>query len=782
MADAEGVVKKDQLDPEIKKAVLFLFREIPKEENRERRNLVKSIAKKRGFYKGDPVGWYDPETAAWLPADTAPEANADNAPQYCYVINIYQAVVLILLSSIASSGIPGNRFVPQNPRDIADVQTAKQAQAIIEYQRQQIDFLMLWWEIFRLYAIDGFVLAYTRHVRDGQEFGYTPVTVQKQGERQAAPEGIDCPECQKRVGLDEAQKGDMGGMYCPDCGNSLEGSPLQPPKLAPTLETQVVQEPNGQEMVELFGGLETRRPYWAKTLKQHPWIGIDIEASRDSIASAFPDYAEEIQQDSSKEEEANDRSARLGSMTPQPPQGLGWTPTVASGASNTHLATYSRYWFRPSTYWRIKKKEVRELLFKEYKDGIFAQFCGETLLNCINESMDEHLDLSYGLTGDGANPPALCDNMVPVQEGLNSAYNLALEALEYCSFPPIVVDGSMISTTELQHRKMRPADLLEIKVPAGKNIEQAFFQPQIKDTSVAIQNVITEAFKWAEYLSGAGGALTGGGIQNNRTAQAYVTARNQAMGRLAIPFQSGKSLLARIEEKLVHEFSTKHTRDEVFAVVGKGSKGWEERVINLTTARGKVRAYAEDSETIPTTWAQKQAIWQQLISSNNPVIQALLADPNNTELWSQALAVPEISIPGKEQRNRMYERIEQLLAAGAPQPGQPVQPPPQNINGQVIQMPAQPGPPTPTIPFRQVTDNPAICLAVIQEWASTEEGQNAEGTNPNGFANVLAYGAQCMQALAAAQAQQQPQPRQRAKSPQAPPPGEGHERSAERVQ
>ncbi len=222
---------------------------------------------------------------------------------------------------------------------------------------------------------------------------------------------------------------------------------------------------------------------------------------------------------------------------------------------------------------------------------------------------------------------------------------------------------------DIKNKKMRPAELLGVLPPAGQNLENCFFQPAIKDTSPAIQSMISEAWKYMEVLAGAGPALSGGGITNNRTGRAYAQARDQNLGRLAMPFQNAKNLLARIQEKMVNEFVSKRPRGEVFAVIGKQGRDWEQRVIDLTQAKGgKVIAYAEDSETIPTTHAQKKSLIENMEQSNNPMIQAILAEPNNAQLIFDIKGIPEMVIPGKAEREKMLRRIDQLMQA-APAPG-----------------------------------------------------------------------------------------------------------------
>lgn len=761
--DQENGQKPKKWEDDIETAVTKLFRDLPKNERIERKNIVKAVAKKRGFYRGDPIGYFDPETSAWLPMDSAPEANSDSAPQFAYVINLYQAVTLILLSSIASTGIPGNIFLPANPTLIPDIQIAKQSKAIIEYERRMIDFFSLWIEIFELYATDGPILAYTRHARNGDDYGYTEKSVQVPSTQQIGGDHFTCPECQQDVPIDQTKKGAMGGNYCPNCGNSLEGAPVQPPKTMPSLDMQQVKEPNGRELVELFGVLETLRPFTAKKLSDHQWIGIEIEKPRPELAASFEDFADHILQEdtgTNDSENQSDRNARLRSMAPLPPQGIGWSSTTGASGGSKHLATYSRFWFRPKTFWQSGiEKETREKMLKAYPNGIFAQFVEGKLVGMNNESMEECLDLSYPLPGRGAYPPALCDNIVPVNEGLNDAYNLTIESINFASFPPVIVDESIVSTKEIKKKKMRPAELHGVEIPSGKDLTKAFFQVQVKDTSAAVQNIIQESFKWADFLAGAGGALRGGGVENTRTAAAYNQARNQNLQRLSIPFQQAKILLASIEEKLVNKFAANRTQNEVFAVVGKGGKDWEQRTIDLTLGRGQVHAYSEDSETIPTTWAQKQAIIQKMLDSQNPIIQALLQDPNNAETIMQTFGVSELVVPGKEEREKTLRRIDQLLL-GEPQQGQPVTPQPVLINGVVHQPPAQPGPMMPSVAFNPAMDNPAIQLAVIRNWDASEAAQAIDPKSP-GYQNVLAYANQCMQALA----------------PPPPPPGAGQRTS-----
>jgi len=100
--------------------------------------------------------------------------------------------------------------------------------------------------------------------------------------------------------------------------------------------------------------------------------------------------------------------------------------------------------------------------------------------------------------------------------------------------------------------------------------------------------------------------------------------------------------------------------------------------------------------------------------------------PENIGNVQRLLGMPDWYTPGIDDYDKTRAIIAQLLQ-GQPivqQPGPPGSPPP--------------GPPQPSIPIDPFEDNAQLVVQVIQSWA--QKNWRLKDSNPNGYANVIAYG------------------------------------------
>lgn len=715
---------------EVQEALQQIVADFTAAEKKHRLALIRRVSKQRAFYKGDPVGWFDPELMTWRPPETAPNYNEETAPLSRYNVNIYQAVGLILMSSIASSGLPGTVFLPQNPNDPADISVARQGKTILDFIAGQQDMFSVWCDMHRLFYTDGPVLAYIRHVRDGSRYGFREVHVPQITPAVIGAPGFECPECKGFTPEERILAGDMGGKFCPLCGMPVAEENFRSgyQTLAPT-GYRSEREPNGMEIVDIFGVLETRLPWWVKDLSKAPYAAIEVEVHHSTLLKQFWKRFEEIEKAETSETE--DKAARGAALSPIGSQGTLQSSMGMFGEEG--LWTYRRWWLRPETFYQTKDEGLAKEMEAEYPEGCLAQFAGDTFLDANGQQMENALVLAKPLPADSIYCPSQGESMIPIQEALNTAFNLQIESMEYAAFAPILADQELISK-EMPKKKMRPAEWTFVEVPPNKTLEGSVWQPQIKEASRAVQIVIEEAFKWAEYLAGAQPALFGASVTNIRTNAAYMTARNQALGRLSISWQQAKNAWAEIQGKIVASYAKHRNREENFALFRPGSaEVWEPKNIAIVQG-GKIHARAESNETIPATFSQKQAGLQMMLQTPNPVLQGILGDPYTLESIFQFLGIPEIEVPGRALREKYLRVIQTLLQ----------EPPKLLVN------PNNPDVPTveSSLAFDPVLDQAAIALRVIQEWAASEEAEAIKSQNQDGYANVIAYAQAAFKSIA----------------------------------
>jgi hypothetical protein len=227
----------------------------------------------------------------------------------------------------------------------------------------------------------------------------------------------------------------------------------------------------------------------------------------------------------------------------------------------------------------------------------------------------------------------------------------------------------------------------------------------------------------AQFLTGAFPALFGGAMTNNDTAAGYAMARDQAMGRIGLVWRAMKFFHADVMLLAVDCFRKNRPGDVEMTLLGAGS-AFESKWIRIADLKGNLFSYPETDEQYPTMWSQQRAVLMQLIGSNDPQIQQILAHPDNLALIKRLIGLEEIVIPDEESRTKQYREIAQLV-----------------IEQPLIERDPQTGAETivPSIMPDPFADNHAVELETCKRWFSADAGQVAKVDSPAGYANVRAH-------------------------------------------
>jgi hypothetical protein len=136
------------------------------------------------------------------------------------------------------------------------------------------------------------------------------------------------------------------------------------------------------------------------------------------------------------------------------------------------------------------------------------------------------------------------------------------------------------------------------------------------------------------------------------------------------------------------------------------------------------RVEPEIAENFPVSWAQKKDAILNLIQMKDPQVSTVISHPENASLVASIIGVPELYIPGDDDRNKQLMEISLLIRAEPQQ----VPPNPNNPRGLVS-----------TVPVVSDLDNNDIEAEICKSWLKSEVGQDAKVNNPGGYANVLAH-------------------------------------------
>lgn len=720
----------EQLPERLQEALRRLVFQYSYESEATRRQEIRRIKQAHQFWRGLQYLWWNERDQNWhLPFEQKllDNSSLEDLPRYEFVTNIYQAFGLSLIS-VLSQDVPRVRFFPasaQAEEDVAAAKAATEVASLVE-RNNRIGNLIVE-EAFNLWT-DGKVGAYVRYVVDGQRFGFHPEAEIGAKEVKVGNDVYVCPECGAekeprisrgagRTAKHESPALRLESNKCVECGALLteENFVGAETVTVPSAQTRM-RVPNGQEVITIVGGLELKTPPWANDMNEYPYLQWNMEVHQARLKAAYPHAAEKIGPPVATSGQEYERLARLAQS-----QG---GPLTEGGDYNINLITFQRTWLRPWAFFALEDKSLRDELLQLFPDGAYVGFAGDAYCESRNESMDDHWSVQHALPGDGSSGrPALGDVLISVQERFNTLSNLQMETYEY-GIPPIYADSEVLDFDALQNQTAEPGAHYPARAKPGQSLAAGFFQPAPAEVPPDLsQHAAALMGPVAQFLTGAFPALFGGAMANNDTASGYAMARDQAMGRIGLVWRRMKFFHADVMLLAVDCFRKNRPTDVEVTLLGAGS-AFESKWIRLADLKGNLFSYPETDEQYPTLWAQQRAVLLQLMSSPEPQIQAMLANPENVALVKRLIGLEELIIPDEESRTKQYREIAQLVRETPILKRD-------DASGVEVMLPS--------IVPDEFADNHAVELETCMRWFSSDAGQVAKIEAPAGYANVRAH-------------------------------------------
>jgi hypothetical protein len=735
----------EQLPAGLQQALKGLVDELARENIYARRQEIRKVRQARLFWKGKQyIWWSERDQAFHTPFDTSwsqSDAPGEDMPRYQYVTNIYQPFGLSLMAALSQS-VPQTRLFPESPTDERDLTTAKAGSKVIEYLERANDARGLLQDVaFYLYT-DGKVGGYVRYVVDGQRFGFREMEVFEEAQAAVAPAKAMCPECgwekeiadstgKRAEGADEARNDEAGeadgarsrnsGMplECAQCGAELTDADV---RAAETVRVPrhvgTERVPNGQEVISIVGALELKTPLWAREQHEFPYLIWGVEAHISKLKAAYPHVAEQILPGGLGGDTEYERIARLTVAQ-------GSTMIEQTGDVLANLVTFQRTWLRPWAFYAIDDGATRQQLLELFPDGCYAAFAGETYCESRNENLDDHWRVLHAMPGDGQDRPALGESLIPVQERLNDLANIAIETYQY-GIPATFVDAEIIDLEALEEQTSAPGAMYPVHPRPGQPVGAAFYAtPQAVLSPDMLRHMADLFGPVAQFVTGAFPALFGGEMENQKTASGYAMARDQAMGRMGLPWGRIRKFYSDVILLALECFRRNRTEDLELPVVSS-SGDWSAETVQLADLAGRVRVYPETDENFPVSWTQQRQAFLQLLQllGKDPTFQRAMADPENMAVLKHLVGLDDLALPGDEARVKQYREIEQLLL-------EPPQISADPVTG-ILRM-------EPSIRPDTFADDHVSELATCKRWMSSDAGQRARVDNAQGFLNVRAH-------------------------------------------
>lgn len=758
-------------DSDIAKWLSEIIDHLDKHDKFARDTQIKKWRKQMLYWDSVQYVWWSDFAFDWRTPEQVREEDpaSDLDPAlYAKIINIYRAYGEVIIAAM-SSALPTVPFVPDNAENPDDISTAKAYTKIgMLIQKHNFAELLFMKALYILYN-QGVVFGYNENRASGKYGVYEKPIV---SEVNLVTREYYCANCGYSLGSDEISADPLAPSITPKGGlppfgeeemepgnNPTPPSPLPPatlpeapqPSMPPAArnaigiqtcpqcgyenmpESDDFEElvdritgyesvPKSRECLEIYGPLNVKVSPWATKKEDLPYLILETEEHYAKLQDIYPEIAERIQP--LIDLDSFDRSMR--------------TNIMYKGDVATDLCTTRRVWLAPWSFnvLGVNSRQDEIATLKEmYPNGCYAVVINKDLVvEGVPDNLSDHWTMTEHPLSESLHSESVGSIVVPIQDMTNEGWNLTLEGIEF-GIPELYADPDVLDFDSYSRSEARPGQVSPAKAPAGRSLGEGFFEAKTSSISQEIDKFLNRLERVGQFVSGALPTVFGGAIQGGSgTAKEYEMSRAQALQRLQITWKIVKIWWAQMLSKAVRSFAINMLEDEKY-VEKRGStyiNVWI-RKIHLTGKVGEVEP--DVNESFPISWAQKRDMILQLFQSGNEDVMTVLRHPENSGLVALIIGVPELYIPGDDDRNKQLVEIGELIQA------EPIMPPPPMPGQEPIGPDGNPMPPMPqsTVPIEESLDNHEVEMLTCQAWLKSEVGMQYKKENPGAYLNVLLH-------------------------------------------
>ena len=643
-------------DKEIQHELASLYSKCCADDRYPRLVEVKDVKQAEFYWSGRHYIWWSSKEKSWQLPTQAQAVNygdldLDDMPRFEFVTNIYQARGLMMIGAVAGAP-PRIRFFPANADDENDLEIAeartKEARLIQRWNPQQV---MLQDEAY--HAWTGGIVAYWAHYVSADDKVETSLLKESE---ETVESSILCPQCGWSAPAAHAEP----PVPCPQCGapltedNIVEEEPISIPE-DENAEQEEQPERNrkkGRVVISTYGALNFKRPQHVQHQSQFHYCAIEEEVHYAILREANPDKADEIRPGMAfGAEDTFERNARLSVAE-------NTKLLTQTGSAQKSLCTYARVWFRPSAFWMIDDKKIRDKVIAAAPRGCRVEFSGTTYLKAEAESMDDCIVTCHAMPGRGQHRPAVGSSTISVNDRVNTFSNIEAETYEY-GIPITYRASDTFSSDANDDQRAAPGLECEVALRDGQDIRQRIMQVRADTVSPTMQKHEADLIgPVSDMLSGTYPALTGAGEGSPDTLGQQAMQRDQAMGRMGVFYVNLKQAHADILT-LACRILEQRSDDEKISIPVIGASGdFENESIDVTALEGEAEAYPEGDENFPELWNQQRATMMQIMDT--PYGQALSGEMANAELFGRLTGIPDLKIPHLDAWRKQLKEINEL--------------------------------------------------------------------------------------------------------------------------
>jgi hypothetical protein len=609
--------------------------------------------------------------------------------------------------SVVGQRRPNQRCVPDVSDDEGQAKQARKASSALRLLHRQWSMAKRVKEMAFHLWVSGPAFLYTHYVSDGNRYGVDTEPIIETVD-QPTPEGFRCTQC----GAVSA------GMACDQCGTELRPEDYVPPQpLTVPRVTGTQQYPRGQVELDILSLLHVSTPFEARSLAECDWLSYSTLRSKYRLMAAFDGKFDTEKIDNSGNEDTAEREAANSQERVTNPDGA-----LHSRDSNQWIVDLR--WIRPDVYHAFTD-EKRKLLAQNFPDGVKVVRLNGVPAFLESEKLDNYWAACKTGTGEFINSDALCATSMPVQDDVNNMVNIASETV-LRAIPKTFVDGQLIDGADFNENSPLVAEVIRTKLGTGSDIQKMIGQLPTARFSDQMMPLMSGIRELGRDISGVRPELSGGGPTTNTFREA-LQRKNQALMQFNPPFDEIQECVSQASENGIRELA--RFGSGTVTVPPEEDNGLNpSEVVDLAMLQ-EAGWHVEAEESVPMTFGEKAERMAQIVSENPQLAMMLgFQHPMNIDRVHQMFGVEDFYQPGANEREKVLNVIQRLMAEG---PIQNVDP----MTGAPMEMPS--------IMPDEFEDKDHLFFAdMVRAWCNSPVGERAREENPEGYRNVVLYGKQ----------------------------------------
>jgi len=625
------------------------------------------------------------------------------------IINIYRPHGESIIAAL-TVGVPSVLFFPADADNADDIDKAENFSSLAKLVQKHNKSKLLYIKILSIFFNQGTPFVYTYSKTD-KKFGY--YQTEETSLQEQTSYDHTCPICGYDFGELESQ--DSIPTQCISCQQQIN-TEVTPQTIQVSVPIQVNKE-KARVVIDPFGVLNVKVPYSARTQEHCGFLILKFDQSIASLRSIFciPGPAGEeplIEKiESSTADTSTDSSVRY--------------PSVYLNNQPQNTAVVRCVWYRP---WQFELlvggrdpnlREEVDAIQKKYPAGCYVIYINNEPVEINGEDMDDHWSMGLDPRSASIHGEPLGTNLAMIQDINAEIDELELQTMEH-GISELFIASDAIDFNKYANNQAKPGNITQAFKEPGKNIGDNFFETRTAQLSPEVMGLTAKYKNLAEFVTGDFPTVYGGSVPGTSTATEYTKSQNQALQRLGTISAIAANLWAEIIGKATKEYADVLQYDE--KLTEKGAGGYQSTTIDhMSLKLGEVGSCEpEFSELLPISSGQIKDTLMQLVQSKDEMLMAVLAHPQNNELVKRALAIPELYIPGINDRTKQYREISLLLQ----QQPQPSQNSPLGFESSIAP---------------EEFDDHAVEKEVLKVWLNSSKGQKAKTENPAGYQNVVLH-------------------------------------------